>query len=171
MGTPVSDLLQLCGATPQAVQVGGPSGHLLGPDSFDRPLAFSALCSGGSFMVLGAERDLLEVCRNFTGFFAAESCGFCTPCRVGTQLLNQALGRLRQPWHTADHLRQIKQTAHLMRVASHCGLGSSAANPVMDLLSLQPDYFATEPTAPHQLKANPESWIPMIETPEETDSL
>ena len=75
------------GANAIAVQVGGPSGTCLSWREFDRRLAFEDVPTAGAFMVFGRQRDLFDVARNFTHFFAHESCGFCTPCRVGTSLL------------------------------------------------------------------------------------
>ena len=77
-----------------AVQVSGPSGVCLTPDEFRRHIAFEDVPTAGAFMIFGMERDLFEVARNFAHFFAHESCGFCTPCRVGTTLIRDALDKI-----------------------------------------------------------------------------
>ncbi len=134
-GSSVRELLALCGGEQaQAVQVGGPSGTLLHPDEFDRCLSFDDLPTGGSFIVFGPQRNLLQAVRNFTAFFAHESCGFCTPCRAGCPELLQVVERLAEGQAGQQELLQVRRLATLMRDASHCGLGRTAANPLMDWL-------------------------------------
>ncbi len=77
----------------QAVQVGGPSGVCLSALEFGRRIAFEDVPTAGAFMVFDRSRDMFEVARNFAHFFAHESCGFCTPCRVGTELVVRAHGQ------------------------------------------------------------------------------
>ncbi|MCK5796604.1 MAG: NAD(P)H-dependent oxidoreductase subunit E, partial [Deltaproteobacteria bacterium] len=94
-GTHLREILGSCGALDaQAVQVGGPSGQLVGPEAFDRTICYDDLATGGSIMVFGPDCDLLKVVREFLRFFSEESCGYCTPCRVGTVLLQERLERL-----------------------------------------------------------------------------
>ena len=77
-----------------AVQVGGPSGEMVGPDGFDRCIQYEDLATGGSIMVFGPDRSILEIVRAFMGFFVHESCGYCTPCRVGNVILKQRIERI-----------------------------------------------------------------------------
>ncbi|HTN94891.1 MAG TPA: NADH-ubiquinone oxidoreductase-F iron-sulfur binding region domain-containing protein [Gallionella sp.] len=134
-GVSVRQVLDDCGAQDvQAVQIGGPSGTLIGSAEFHRKLCFEDLPTGGSFMVFGAGRDLLAVIRNFAHFFAHESCGFCTPCRVGTTLLKKSLNKIAAGRGTRYDLDEMKRMAALVRRRSHCGLGQTAANPVLDVL-------------------------------------
>jgi [NiFe] hydrogenase diaphorase moiety large subunit len=87
-GTRIGRILEDCGARDtQAVQVGGPSGVCLSAFEFGRRIAFEDVPTAGAFMVFDRSRDMFEVARNFAHFFAHESCGFCTPCRVGTELV------------------------------------------------------------------------------------
>ncbi|MBU1664644.1 MAG: NAD(P)H-dependent oxidoreductase subunit E, partial [Gammaproteobacteria bacterium] len=82
-GVTVRQVLEDCGAeNTLAVQISGPSGVCIAADEFDRRIAFEDLATAGAFMVFDASRDMFEVARNFAHFFAHESCGFCTPCRV-----------------------------------------------------------------------------------------
>ncbi len=91
-GVSVEQILQDCKARdPLGVLVGGPSGTFIAPFEFDRKIAFEDLSTGGSFMIFNQSRNLLDIVLNFTHFFAHESCGFCTPCRVGTSLLTRTL--------------------------------------------------------------------------------
>jgi [NiFe] hydrogenase diaphorase moiety large subunit len=134
MGITVRELLEACGATDvQAVQVSGPAGTLLAPREFDRRLCFEDVPAAGSFMVFDSSRDLLEVVSNFTHFFAHESCGFCTPCRVGTTQLKQAVDDLTSGRGTRRDVRHALRLCGMLRDASHCGLGHTACNPFLML--------------------------------------
>jgi [NiFe] hydrogenase diaphorase moiety large subunit len=87
-GVTIRQVLNDAGAErTQAVQVGGPSGVLLAANEFGRRIAFEDVPSAGAFMVFDETRDMVQVVDNFARFFAHESCGFCTPCRVGTTLV------------------------------------------------------------------------------------
>lgn len=134
-GISLQTLLEACGGQDaQAVQVGGPSGTLVSRAEFGRKLAFEDLATGGSIMIYGAQRDLLAVVRNFTHFFAHESCGFCTPCRVGTPLLRNYLDKIAAGHGTAYDREEMARLGKLVKRRSHCGLGQTAANPLLDLL-------------------------------------
>ncbi len=95
LGVSIREVLADCGARDTiAVQCGGPSGTCVDQDEFDRRIAFEDIESGGAFMVFDASRDLFEVARHFAHFFADESCGFCTPCRVGTSLMRRVMDKI-----------------------------------------------------------------------------
>ncbi|MDP1557763.1 MAG: NAD(P)H-dependent oxidoreductase subunit E [Nitrosomonas sp.] len=135
-GVCVQQVLDDCGADQvQAVQVGGPSGTLLGKDAFNRALGFEDLSTGGSFLIFGQQRDLLTVNRNFARFFAHESCGFCTPCRVGTQLLKNGLDKIIEGNATPADVDEITRLGLLVNHRSHCGLGQTAANHLLQGLA------------------------------------
>jgi [NiFe] hydrogenase diaphorase moiety large subunit len=125
----------------QAVQVGGPSGTLLALHEFDRQIAFEDVPSAGAFMVFDSSRDILGVIDNFTRFFAHEACGFCTPCRVGTTLNAQMMARVVAGKASRRDLKDLGRVSLLMKSASHCGLGTTAGNPVLDgLAKLRPAF-------------------------------
>jgi len=141
-GVTIRQVLDDCGATDvQAVQVGGPSGTLIGSAEFNRRLGFDDLPTGGSLMVFGQARDLLAVIVNFAHFFAHESCGFCTPCRVGTALLSNGLDKIAGGHGTRYDLDEMQRMAALVRRRSHCGLGQTAANTILDGLQRFPQAF------------------------------
>jgi [NiFe] hydrogenase diaphorase moiety large subunit len=143
MGTSIKEILDDCGASnTQAVQVAGPAGHLLPPAEFDRTIAYEDMATGGSFMVFGEQRDLIDVVSNFTDFFVHESCGFCTPCRVGSSLIKKRLDKVIVSHATTMDLDMMKKLGTLMREGSHCGLGVTASNPVTDLMDRFPDVVA-----------------------------
>ncbi|MBN8491517.1 MAG: NADP oxidoreductase, partial [Burkholderiales bacterium] len=135
-GTRIGRILEDCGATDtQAVQVGGPSGVCLSAFEFGRRIAFEDVPSAGAFMVFDRRRDMFEVARGFAHFFAHESCGFCTPCRVGTALVVKRLDKLaagRGSRHDIDVLFELEK---LMHGATHCGLGATACNPLRDTIA------------------------------------
>ena len=135
-GVSVAEVLAACGArNTQAVQVGGPSGTCLGAAEFGRRIAFEDVPSAGAFMVFDHTRDMFEVARNFVHFFAHESCGFCTPCRVGTSLLRNLMDKLAHGHGSPYDLGEIEKMNHILQQMSHCGLGHSACNPVLDTVA------------------------------------
>ncbi|MDD3529368.1 MAG: NADH-ubiquinone oxidoreductase-F iron-sulfur binding region domain-containing protein, partial [Gallionellaceae bacterium] len=90
--------------------------------------------SAGAFMVFDSTRDMFEVARNFVHFFAHESCGFCTPCRVGTSMQKEVMDKIARGQGTKYDLEQLAQLDRVLRAASHCGLGHGASHPVLDTL-------------------------------------
>ena len=135
-GVSVRQVLEDSGArNTQAVQVSGPSGITVAADEFDRIIAFEDLPTAGAFMVFDQSRDMFEVARNFVHFFAHESCGFCTPCRVGTSLLRNMMDKLHNGHGSPYDFQEIKNMNQLLLSTSHCGLGHTACNPVLDTIA------------------------------------
>ncbi len=134
-GVPITRILEDCGASDtQAVQVGGAAGVCLASYEFQRHIAYEDVPTAGAFMIFDGTRDLFEVARAFVHFFAHESCGFCTPCRVGTSLLKGFMDKLADGHGAKADLNDIDWLDRLLKNASHCGLGSAAPNPVIDTL-------------------------------------
>jgi [NiFe] hydrogenase diaphorase moiety large subunit len=141
-GVSIRQVLDDCGAEDvQAVQIGGPAGTMIDSTNFHRRLSFEDLSTGGSFMVFDQSRDILAVIRNFAHFFVHESCGFCTPCRVGTTLLRDGVDKIAGGHGTRYDLDEMQRMATLVRRRSHCGLGQTAANPILDGLQRFPQTF------------------------------
>ncbi len=135
-GVTVSQVLADCGARDtQAVQVSGASGVCVAAGEFDRRIAFEDIPTAGAFMVFGQQRDMFEVARNFVHFFAHESCGFCTPCRVGTSLLSNMMDKLANGHGSPYDFAEIEKLNVLLQSTSHCGLGHAACNPVLDTIA------------------------------------
>ena len=129
------EVLALCGgAEAGAVQVGGPSGQMVGPDDFDRVICYDDLATGGSIMVFGPERSIVRAVRNFLDFFVEESCGYCTPCRVGTVLMQKRLCKLLAGKGETGDLEYLEELANSVKMSSRCGLGQTAGNPVLSTL-------------------------------------
>ena len=135
-GVSVGDVLEACGAKDvQAVQVSGPSGVCLSAAEFSRRIAFEDIPTAGAFMVFDQSRDMFEVARNFVHFFAHESCGFCTPCRVGTSLLRNLMDKLKNGHGSPYDFAEIEKLNRILQSMSHCGLGHTACNPVLDTIA------------------------------------
>jgi [NiFe] hydrogenase diaphorase moiety large subunit len=135
-GTRIGRILEDCGAhDTQAVQVGGPSGVCLSALEFGRRIAFEDVPTAGAFMVFNRSRDMFEVARNFAQFFAHESCGFCTPCRVGTELVVRRMDKLKHGYGSSEDVQVLYELDKLMHSATHCGLGAAACNPLRDTIA------------------------------------
>ncbi|HCI52409.1 MAG TPA: NADP oxidoreductase [Gallionella sp.] len=135
-GVTVAQVLADCGAkNTQAVQISGPSGMCIAAHEFDRRISFDDIPTAGAFMVFDQRRDMFEVARNFVHFFAHESCGFCTPCRVGTALLSNMMDKLNEGQGSPYDLAEIEKLDSLLQSMSHCGLGRTACNPVLHTLA------------------------------------
>ncbi|QQS54107.1 MAG: NAD(P)H-dependent oxidoreductase subunit E [Candidatus Competibacteraceae bacterium] len=141
-GVTVQRVLEDCGARDtQGIQMAGPAGHMISAQQFGRRICFEDLATGGSFMVFNRSRDILDGIRNFTQFFVHESCGFCTPCRVGTSLMRDLVAKVHTGHGTRFDLEEMRKLGRIMQVACHCGLGQTAPNPVLDSLDEFPEAY------------------------------
>ena len=141
-GVTVRRVLEDCGARDaQGIQMAGPAGHMISAKLFDRRICFEDLATGGSFMVFDRSRDILDGIRNFAHFFVHESCGFCTPCRVGTSLLRDLVTKVHTGHGTRADLEEMRKLGRIMQVSCHCGLGQTAPNPVLDSLDQFPEAY------------------------------
>lgn len=143
-GTKLQDVLKMCGAEDAiAVQVGGPSGQMVGPKDYGRTICYDDLATGGSIMVFGPERSILEVVGKFMEFFVEESCGYCTPCRVGNVLLKERIDRILAGLGQASDLEYLENLGQSVKSASRCGLGQTSPNPILTTLkNFRPAYEA-----------------------------
>jgi [NiFe] hydrogenase diaphorase moiety large subunit len=134
-GTPLEEVLKLVGGEgAQGVQVGGPSGQMIGPADYGRTICYEDLVTGGSVMVFGRHRDLLEITHSFMEFFVEESCGYCTPCRVGNVLLIQKLENILRGNGKPEDLAYLRELGETVKATSRCGLGQTSPNPVLTTL-------------------------------------
>jgi [NiFe] hydrogenase diaphorase moiety large subunit len=117
-----------------AVQVGGPSGTMISPTEFDRTVCFEDLATGGSVMVFSSQRNILQVVHAFLEFFVEESCGYCTPCRVGNVLLKECVERIMAGKGEASDLPYLEELGKTIKATSRCGLGQTSSNPVLTTL-------------------------------------
>lgn len=134
-GTTISELLKLVEAEDtKAVQVGGASGVCLNASQFDRKLAYEDAATGGSIMIFNKNRDMLHVLKNFMEFFVEESCGQCTPCRIGNEKLLEGVEMIERNEYTFDYIKKLKELGVTMQIASKCGLGQSSPNSFITIL-------------------------------------
>jgi len=141
-GVTVNELLDLVGA-PDAeyVQMSGPSGQSVAPKDFGRRVAYEDLSTGGSTMIFGPQRDVLEIALQFAEFFVDESCGWCTPCRVGTTLLKQGMEKIVSGRGTLADIAATESLANTVTRMSRCGLGQTAPNPILTTMRNFPELY------------------------------
>jgi [NiFe] hydrogenase diaphorase moiety large subunit len=135
-GMTIHELLEMAGATSvQAVQVGGPSGTCINPTQFRREISFEDLATGGSIIVIGKQRNLIkEVVVNFMDFFIEESCSSCAPCRSLTVVLRNKLQKILDGYGSRKDVNELYQWTKYMKAANRCGLGQTAANPILSTI-------------------------------------
>ncbi|MBI2505785.1 MAG: NAD(P)H-dependent oxidoreductase subunit E [Candidatus Latescibacteria bacterium] len=134
-GVELREVLEMAGAEDAAaVQVGGASGQLVGPAAFERTICYDDLATGGAVMVFGPQRDVLEIAHRFMDFFVQESCGYCTPCRVGNVLLKKRLEKIIAGYGEPADLDYLQELGEAVRLASRCGLGQTSPRPVLSTL-------------------------------------
>ena len=134
-GITIADLLkEVGGEGAKAVQIGGASGVCVPARDFGRRLAFEDIPTGGSVMVIGPQRDILDVAENFLEFFVEESCGQCTPCRLGNPQMLRAVELLKEGACPPKFLADVKALGETMKVASKCGLGQTSPSAFLSIL-------------------------------------
>ncbi len=113
----------------KAVQVGGASGFCVPRKRFeDTIIGFEGVPTGGSMKLFNSSRSMYNVLHNYLDFFAEESCGQCTPCRVGCQQLLKGVQKVKRGEVKSTYLNELVKLADTMKVASKCGLGQSVGN-------------------------------------------
>ena len=152
MGITINDVVNRIGGgvadgrTFKAVQIGGPSGGCIPASLGDTTVDFEALkevgamMGSGGFVVLDDRDCMVEMARYFLSFTQSESCGKCTPCRVGTKRMLEILTRLCEGKGKPGDIEKLEQLAETIRSQSLCGLGKTAPNPVLTTLR----YFRAE---------------------------
>lgn len=134
-GIKISELLETVGAkNTKAVQVGGASGICIPKSQFDRILGYEDAATGGSIMIFNETRNMLHILKNFMEFFVEESCGQCTPCRIGNVKLLEGVEMLENGNYTFGYMNQLKELGKSMQIASKCGLGQSSPNAFISIL-------------------------------------
>jgi NADH:ubiquinone oxidoreductase subunit F (NADH-binding) len=130
----------------KAVQTGGPSGGCIPAEHLDTPVTYESLIELGSFMgsggmiIMDDTSCMVDVARYFQDFCREESCGKCTPCRVGTTQMYMLLDQITKGQATEDDLAQLERLAGIVQRMSLCGLGQGAPNPIFSTLR----YFRDE---------------------------
>lgn len=125
----------------KAVQTGGPSGGCLNEEDLDTPIEFDSLASKGAIMgsggmvVMDEDDCMVSVAKFFLEFTLDESCGKCTPCRIGNTRLYEILDRITKGKGKLEDLALLKELSECIKATSLCGLGQTSANPVLSTLN------------------------------------
>lgn len=147
MGTTLRELIyDIGGGIPnnkqfQAIQTGGPSGGCLTINELDTPIDYDNLIAKGSMMgsggaiVMDEDNCMVDVAKFYLEFICDESCGKCSQCRIGTKRLLEILTRITNGTATIEDIDRLDNLSHSIKVGSLCGLGQTAANPVLSTLS------------------------------------
>lgn len=155
MGTTLREVIyEIGGGCPnhknfKAVQTGGPSGgclteeHLDTPIDFDNLVALGSMMGSGGMIILDEENCMVDVARFYMDFIVDESCGKCTPCRVGTKRMLEMLIDITEGRGTLQTLTDLEALAIHVKDSSLCGLGQTASNPVLSTLKhFKQEYLA-----------------------------
>lgn len=134
-GAKISEVLDLVGAKhTKAVQVGGASGICIPKSQFNRTLAYEDASTGGSIIIFNESRNMIDVLKNFMEFFVEESCGQCTPCRIGNSKLLEGVELIEKGEFTFNYINKLKDLGRTMQVSAKCGLGQSSPNSFISIL-------------------------------------
>ena len=131
----------------KAIQTGGPSGGCLTKEDLDTPIDFDNLLAKGSMMgsggaiVMDEDNCMIDVAKFYLNFICEESCGKCTPCRIGTTRMLEILEKISDGKGEEKDLDELEKLANYIKKSSLCGLGQSAPNPVLSTLSKFKDEY------------------------------
>ena len=146
MGTPLKTVIyDIGGGIPggkkfKAVQTGGPSGGCIPADLLDVPIEYDSLTQIGSMMgsggmiVMDEDNCMVDIARFFLDFTVDESCGKCTPCRIGTKRMLEILNRIVAGKGGEGDIEKLEKLAHTIKATALCGLGQTAPNPVLSTI-------------------------------------
>lgn len=153
MGTTIREIVEeIGGGVPngkkfKAAQTGGPSGGCISADYIDVPIDYDNLVEIGSMMgsggmiILDEDTCMVDISKFYLEFTVDESCGKCTPCRIGTKKLLDYLTRITEGTATVEDLDKIKELSNHMKSSSLCALGQTAANPILSTLNAFGDEY------------------------------
>jgi len=136
MGSQLKEIVvDLAGAkNVKMVQVGGATGGIIPYAMVDTPLSYETVLGSGGVTVFNETRDTIDFVFRSMEFLAEESCGKCTPCREGTEVMVEILGRLVQGEGVQEDIEVLEELSKVMKLSSLCGLGQAAPIPVLDTL-------------------------------------
>lgn len=133
----------------KAAQTGGPSGGCIPAELIDTPIDYDSLTAIGSMMgsggliVMDEDNCMVDIAKFFLEFIIDESCGKCTPCRIGTKRLHELLTKITEGKGTLEDLDTIEELCYHLKSSSLCALGQSAPNPVLSTLNrFREEYLA-----------------------------
>ncbi len=145
----------------KAIQTGGPSGGVISEEYLDTPIDYDNLIEIGSMMgsggmiVMDETDNMVNIAKFYLEFSMDESCGRCTPCRIGTKRMYEIINKITSGKGTMADLNSLKQLTYMVRDSSLCGLGQSAPNPVISTMKhFMSEYLAFIPDPRAKLKFN-----------------
>ncbi len=153
LGTTLRTLVfDVCGGIPngkkfKAVQIGGPSGGCIPAEHLDTPITYDSLTSLGAMMgsggliVMDEDTCMVDLARFFLDFTQEESCGKCTPCRIGTKRMLEILNKITAGNGEPGDIKKLEELAMAIKDSSFCGLGKAAPNPVLSTLRFYRDEY------------------------------
>ncbi|MDD5659912.1 MAG: NADH-ubiquinone oxidoreductase-F iron-sulfur binding region domain-containing protein [Actinomycetota bacterium] len=136
MGMSLKEFVDLFGdENTKAVQVGGASGFCVPRSKFnDTIIGFEGIPTGGSMMLFSDKRSMYNVLSNYLEFFTEESCGQCTPCRVGCKQLLEGIRAIKKGEKPKKYIEELIKLAKNMKITAKCGLGQSVENPFVSIV-------------------------------------
>ena len=153
MGTTLREIIEdIGGGVPhgkkfKAAQTGGPSGgcipaeHLDTPIDYDNLIALGSMMGSGGLIVMDEDTCMVDIAKFFLEFTVEESCGKCTPCRVGTKRMLEMLEKITDGKGTLEDIDRLEELAYYIKENSLCGLGQTAPNPVLATLKFFRDEY------------------------------
>jgi NADH:ubiquinone oxidoreductase subunit F (NADH-binding)/Pyruvate/2-oxoacid:ferredoxin oxidoreductase delta subunit len=153
LGTTLRTLIyDVCGGIPggkklKAVQIGGPAGGCIPAEHLDTPITYDSLTELGAMMgsggliVMDEDTCMVDLARFFLDFTQEESCGKCTPCRIGTKRMLEVLERITKGKGSPGDIEKLEELAFSIKDSAFCGLGKAAPNPVLSTLRFYRDEY------------------------------
>ncbi|MFW5889203.1 MAG: NADH-ubiquinone oxidoreductase-F iron-sulfur binding region domain-containing protein [Bacillota bacterium] len=153
MGTTFNEIIyDIGGGHPEgkeikAIQIGGPSGGVITRDFFDTKIDYDSLLDMGAMMgsggmiIMDEDSDMVQIAKFYLDFTQDESCGKCTPCRIGTKRMYEILERLVNMEGKPEDLNRLRTLGQIIKDTSLCGLGQTAANPVLSTMKYYPEEY------------------------------
>ena len=123
------------------IQIGGATGRIVPYEQIDTPLTFESILGAGAVIVFDQSRDVIDIVHRTMEFLAEESCGKCTPCRQGTEVMVETLARFHRGEGLKKDLKDLADLSEVMTLTSLCGLGQAASNAVTDSLQYFKDAY------------------------------
>ena len=136
LGAPLRELVEELALAPNVkmIQIGGATGRILPYELIDTPLAFENVLGAGAVTVFDESRDVIDIVYRTMEFLADESCGKCTPCRQGTEVMVETLERFRRGKGSKKDIKALENLSDTMMLSSLCGLGQAAPFAIVDTL-------------------------------------
>jgi len=140
LGMKVSDFVAEYGdGDTKAIQVGGVAGYCIPRKNFENTIIGEGNTTGGATMIFNSTRSMYNVIHNYLEFFVEESCGQCTPCRVGTQQLLKGIEAVKVGDKPECYLQDLIKLSKTMKITSKCGLGQSVTNSFTSIITNFPE--------------------------------